>query len=279
MAKIVFTGGSITSGYGWNGIEVSLDNEYVEKDKASPYLWVNLLHKNVDEFKQCELHNLGSPGEANSTIFKQTVQAISKLDNIKYIFCSWVSAPRYVFDVGFELYETREVWHPADGPDKDRNLNNLFLSRKYLNDIKNRFLTLHHLHYEILKIVEYVNIINDLCKLHNINVYHINDSCIWDDNYFTRLNITKPTEFTEFTRSEIINISGRDDNEIYWLYQKMHDDYNNAGSICSDSWINLYDSFLSNQTDFNNDNIHPGKESNISYFNKVKNFLALKNIH
>ncbi len=259
MSKVIFTGGSITAGYGWN-----LEDE---NDRSSPHMWVNLVHQNIPELKNLEKFNLGEHGTNNSLIFKKTLKAITSIPDIKYIFCSWVHLVRYELGLGFDhQHYTKLELCPAWDHREDIVLPNVVYQHKFINNIKNNFLALHHDHYEICKIIEYVNIINSLCEKYNIHVYHINDSCSWDKNYFS--------EMTEYTKNEIIDIKNRSAHEIQEIYESIHRDYTSAGGIQEHTWINLYNSFTDNIIDYNLDPpYHPGIESNKIYLEMIKTKL------
>ena len=49
------------------------------------------------------------------------------------------------------------------------------------------------------------------------------------------------------------------------LYNKIHNDYKNSGSIQQKLWLNLYQSFVSMMIDYGNDNLHPGPLSHQHY--------------
>jgi hypothetical protein len=257
MLKIGFTGGSITAGSGW-----------VLPDEQN-LMWVNLVHKNC--FSDLACVNEGINGASNATVFKESLKLITD-NTLAYLICSWLTGPRYHINIGFELYTT-DVFFNANNPMQDIVLNTGTISKNYLDSIRNRFLVLHHYHHEIKIIVEYVDIINKLCKQKNIKVYHINDSCVWDKNYFTRLNNVLPEDYTEFTKTSILNVDNRADDEIFKLYNKLHNEYDAAGGIQEFSWINLYSSLKENRIDVNHDNQHPGQKSNFNYYTTVKNFL------
>lgn len=259
MSKIVFTGASTSRGTGWD--------LPTEKD----FMWVHLVHKNC--FSDLDLINASIRGAPNNIIFSQTIKQISSNTDIAYLICSWIGLIRYIINPGFELYPTTVSIEPCGLPFEDVNLNTVNISKEYIENIQNRFLALHHFHYEICKFLEYIQIINALCKKLNIKVYHVNDNCPWDKNYFTRLTNVTPNQYTEFTKTEILNVDNRSDNEIFKLYKKMHDEYDHAGGIQSESWINLYDSWTTNKIDVNHDGRHPGKQSNFNYYTTVKNFL------
>ena len=271
MSKVLFTGCSFTAGGGWS--KTNPENEC----KDSPYLWVNLCHSQLTQLKNLEILNHGQLGASNTEIFKNTIKSIADHGNtIDTIFCQWTTMPRYKFGVGLELWSTTESISRNSGKfTHDVNLSSGDKwDRKYLNDLYDRLLVLHHLHPEIIKVVEYSDILEKLTEKLNIKLYFINGLCPWDQNYFTRLRDCLPEDFTPFTKKEILNIESRDDSDIFKLYKLIHDEYAQAGGINASKWINLYNSFLNNKTDTNHDRTHPGVNSNQLYFQQVKDFLT-----
>lgn len=269
MSKVIFAGCSFTAGSGWDELGV------VENCKNSPNLWVNLCCNQIDQLKNLELVNLGKGGASNSEIFTIATRAIAESQSdVSMLFCQWTAMPRYNFSVGFELWPTTEQLSPNARSKFDVNLNRGDKwSRKYLDDLLDRLLVLHHLHHEIVKVVEYSNILQKLAKQFGIKLFFINGLCPWDQDYFVRLTGVMPEQYTPFTKKEILNIDSRDDNDIFKLYNIMHTDYDLAGGIDKTTWINLYDSFLENKTDLNFDKMHPGTQSNQHYFQQIKTFL------
>lgn len=266
MPKLGFTGGSITSGNGWN-----LDDP---TDSANH--WVTQVH-NFPEFVRHKLINHSISGGSNEQVFTNSVDLLTNCPDLDVLFCCWLSYPRYNFDLGFELYDTSDsITNPTTD---DHRLNTGIVPIKYLNDVKFRFTALQHPHRDIVKIVKYQSILNQLSKLTKIKVYHINDSCHWDQDYFVRIDGPNvlPDNYTNYTKNEILNVAHRDDQEIFALYKKMHNNYDEAGGISYNNWINLDNSFLNLQIDYNHDNQHPGKQSNLIYSNLVKQYLEKHN--
>jgi len=274
MKKAVFAGCSLTAGTGWNSTDPLADC------KTHENLYVNLCCANLDQLSNLETVNVAASGASNTDIFEQVVSAIATYgSNIDTLFCQWSAMPRYRFQAGFELWDTTlslNYFSEAARATADLNLSRgKSWSKEYLNDLLDRFLVLHHLHGEILKVVRYSNTLQKLSNFHGIDIWFINGICPWDREYFTRLsgyNIM-PENFTEFTKKQIINIDSRDDSDIFKLYHKLHDEYDAAGGINNTAWINLYESMQQARTDTNFDNIHPGITSNQHYFQQIKTFL------
>ena len=259
---IAFTGGSLTAGVGW------LPEEFDQ-------LWVNLVHKGVPKFQNLTCINAAVSGASNTEIFADSVRIISNISDLEYLVCSWVTLLRYNFSIGLETYDTRQPFHHGFDTAKDHNLNTGAVSKAYIDNIKNRFFALHHDHYEICKLVKYINAINNLCNKLGIKVYHVNDSLPWDQDYFKKLEGADvfPEDYTLYTKTEILNINNRKDEEIQALYNKIHNEYAILGGIQDNSWINLYKSLEDSKFDYNNDNYHPGTQSNLLYFQTIKTFI------
>jgi len=277
MSKVVFTGCSFTAGNGWNNCD-DIQDSFSSHCKDSVDLWVNLCYNQLDELSRSELLNYGVGGASNTEIFINTIRAITEHSDIDTIFCQWTSMPRYNFHLGLELWSTKEGIGKVMRPEHDVKLSDgTVWSRKYIEDVVDRFRVLHHLHGEILKVVEYSNILEKQAKKFNIKIYFINGMCPWDNDYFVRLAGVMPEQFTPFTKKEILNIESRSDQDIFKLYKQIHDEYDQSGGINKNLWVNLYNSMKQDMLDTNYDNKHPGRNSNQLYFQQIKTFL--KNQH
>jgi hypothetical protein len=273
VSKVVFAGCSFTAGNGW--VKPPVDDLYANIEcKDYPDLWVNLCHTQIDQLKDLQLVNVGRGGSSNTEIFESAVREIVT-DNVKYLFVEWTSMPRYNFNTGLELWNTTEKLHGRQPKHNVKLSNGDFWDREYLTDLLSRLRVLHHLHPEIVKVVSYSKIISNLCKKFNIKVGFINGICPWDKNYFVKLtgNNATPESYTSFTKNKILNIESRSDEDIFILYEKIHNDYNSAGGIDPAEWVNLYHSMANDQLDANLDTFHPGIQSNQLYAQQIKNFL------
>jgi hypothetical protein len=267
VSKVIFSGCSITAGDGW--VDATR-----QADKSSVHLWTNLCHNKITRLNQLELVNIGQSGASNSEIFQNTVNVISKqAKDIDTVFCQWTSMPRYHFNPGLELWSTSEDLF--DHRTHDIKLSNgEKWSRDYVRDLTNRLLVLHHLHWEIVKVIEFSNIILNLANALNIkNVFFVNGMCPWDADYFVELANVYPESYTPFTKKEILNIDHRNDEEIYKLYATIHQHYRDAGGISPQHWISLDQSFFKQAVDTNYDHFHPGIHSNQLYYQIIKQRL------
>ena len=262
MSISLFSGCSYTAGSGFD----------LRKDE--PHLWVNLLHSQHPKLNKTQLINVAVEGDSNGNIFKNTIFNLLTQPDVKYVFVQWTSVPRYNLSLGLETYSTIQSFIP-NSKLRTHNLHNITYSSKYLQEINDRFTALAHDHYEIVNLLYYINSINHLCQLKKCRIFHINGLCPWDYEYFTKVNNVLPSEYTEYTKAQI-QIDTRSDNEIFELYNMIHNEYNTPGGVQKDSWLNLYSSMWDQRIDFNDDGVHPGIKSNQLYYQQFTQALDSK---
>lgn len=248
MKYTLFSGCSFTAGTGF------------DFEKQDPALWTNQLHNKL--FAHTTQINVSSGGRSNAGIFQDTVKALLSYP-VETAVVQWTNMPRYLVQLGFELYETFQLFSP-NSPCREHKLNNITYSSSYLNTVRDRFVSLNHDFYEILDLVEYVNSIAKLAKLTQTQVYFVNGLCPWDQDFFDQLTNVLPDKYTQYTQ-KLLNVDNRDDSEIFELYNKMHSKLTQAGGIRSHQWLNLYNSLRTCQVDTNQDQLHPGPLSNKQY--------------
>jgi hypothetical protein len=154
-------------------------------------------------------------------------------------------------------------------------LNDVVYNQRYLKNINDRFTALAHPHHEIFNLVRYVNCLTNLAHLVGTKIFFINAMCPWDQDFFSKLSSVLPEAYTEYTK-KLINVDNRDDQEILQIYNKMHQQYDSAGGIQENYWLNLYLSLRSLLIDTNDDGVHPGIRSNRLYGKLLTTALSNK---
>lgn len=251
---VAFAGCSFTAGTGFESGKQSLD------------LWTN----NIDFFKDKSCTNLSIPGASNNEIFLQALEAITTITDLEYLIVCWTNDPRARVSVGFELYDTTAT---LSGNNRTHHLNEGTLTKNNLDKIFNNYKKILHPQQAIVNVIKYTNLIKKLA--HNTTkVIFVNSLCNWDDQFFNKKTGNfLPSDLTSFTQNWILNVDNRDDEEIFKLYNLQHKQYEEAGGIDPTDWVNLYSSFLVLQKDYNNDQLHPGVESNKIYAKIVNEYL------
>jgi hypothetical protein len=261
MLQTIFVGCSYTAGSGF------------DKQCNEPGLWCNLLHQNISDLRRTEYINLGAPGASNELIFRTASRAL--LDyHPKFIIVQWSSYPRFNLLLGIETYSTKQLF-AWDCKPLDHNLHKGTYSSSYLTSVRNRFLSLENPHNQIVNIVSYVNILIKLAHICDSKILFVNGLCSWDDNYFAKLDNVLPNQYTNFTQY-LLDVQTRNDEEIFKLYNIIHNDYECQGGIQQSHWLNLYQSLKHHKIDVNKDLLHPGLESNKFYYNLLSPTLIEK---
>lgn len=233
------------------------------EEENNSRLWVNQLSENI----ACnEVKNIAQHGWSNESIFHATVSEITQ-NQYDIVLVGWSAIPRYNFDIGLETYSTRTR---LTG-DYDIAINGgKTFKAKHLEKIRNKLLEFQNDHWEILKLVSYVNVLIQIQeKINNKKVFFVNSMGPWDNDYFDYKHFTKPSELGNYTQN-LISCETRSDLEIELIYNKMHTSYKHAGGIQEGHWLNLYQSLMALQVDnvSRNDN-HPGLASQDLFAKKL----------
>tara|TARA_Y100000992_G_scaffold214083_1_gene147591 strand:+ start:362 stop:1162 length:801 start_codon:yes stop_codon:yes gene_type:complete len=258
---VLVSGCSLSTGV---GLTEAVDGDYPDC-KHSPDLWVNQMFNDVD--------NIAIGGNTNLRIFQMAASAMLN-KHYDLALVQWTSLMRYEWSPGIETWDTT-VRSILGSPPRSISLHSgVTLAPDYIQKRFDQFFVMEHAHYRIVQILEYINILCGIAKITKTEIFFVNGLCWWDNNFFDKINYKLPSETTKYTQ-ELLDLPNHSDKEYAKLYAQMHSDYEVAGGIHADRWLNLYDSIHTNRIDRGTDGQHPGVETNKLY---AKKFLTkLKN--
>ena len=254
MKKVLVSGCSFASGHG------------LRYEKNDDKLWVNQL------FHDCSVTNIAVSGFNNHSIFIATAQELKRND-YDVVLVAWSAIPRVNINLGLELYSTMTRFSNQTIP-IELNPHNT-VPEKWVNSVGDQLMKYHNDHWDILHMIHYVNMLIDLAK--NTKICFINSLGPWSAEYFTYNAFAYPASLSSYVQ-QILQVDSRDDSEICNLYNKIHTEYEGAGGIHEDCWLNLYQSLRSLQIDWvSQTDKHPGYLSQdifVGYLRyKLSNFL------
>jgi len=245
--KILVVGCSFSNGHGLN------DQDNGDCNKSDPKLWVNQVCNKV--WPNSDITNLAKTGANNNWIFFETISALL-LNEYDIVLVEWTAIPRFNIKVGLELYTVESMLN-SESIDININ-NNITYTSKWLNSLGDNLRKIHNDHWDILDLVKYINVI---LQIHKGKTFFINGLAPWPDQYFTKKKIQYPSELSNFEQN-MFAISTRDDDEIFALYEMVHNQYQQYGGVRQEHWLNLYSSLMSMQVDYISDtDLHPGYKS------------------
>ena len=203
----------------------------LDQVSADENLWCNVVHQTVPQLRETRLINRAVSASNNQDIFHATVAALVDQPNCRYLFVAWSELVRYLINPGFENYTTT-LFLSANSQISAITVNPaVTMDQTYLCNIRDRFLSLHHPHHEIVKLLRMSATISKLCAQRNITVWFINSLLPWDPGFFDPVitDSRRPSDCTAWTQ-EILNASTRSDEEFFSLYDRMHRDYDSTGA-------------------------------------------------
>lgn len=220
---MLVSGCSFTAGYGF------------DQEKNNPRFWTNQLSKKLQVHDVC---NTAITGVNNRVIFFNTM---TELLNNRYdlVIVQWSAIPRFGFNVGLELYST---YTRLLKPHPMRLVNNQTIPESWFKKIGDDLLKIHHDHWDILELVTYVNTLREIQVVNRKSkLFFVNGLGPWSDNFFQKKTLNLPSDLDSYTAG-LLDIDLRDDEEIFLLYDKIHNDYESVGGIRPELWLNLYQS-------------------------------------
>jgi len=254
IASTVFCGCSFTEGLG------------LDLKKLDPNLWVNILYQSTKQLATTKLINAGVAGATNEEIFLSALNSITNNPGCRYLFVAFTACKRLRVNPSVELYST-DIFLGSGKKINDVHINpKITISGSYIENIRDRFFDLTHLHYDILKILHYTRLIEQTAKKFNIEVFFVNSLMGIDKNYFVPVVASSriPSDTTPLTQN-LLNANTRDDEEYFQIYDKIHLDYKNTDSLLC-NWLNLDQGFSTNfYLDQGNNNMHPGPISHQAF--------------
>ncbi len=239
--KILVSGCSFANGSGLPG------------EHSNPRIWPIQL---ANKLQSKELNNVSKSGANNHWIFLETVSELIK-NEYDLVLVQWSAIPRYKFKVGLELYTVDSML------DRDINLvGKQTVSKKWLSEIKERLLRIHNDHWDILDLVKYVNVLIEIqVQCRKKQIFFVNGLGPWSDQYFVKKQIQLPGDLDSYTYN-LLQVDQRDDDEVFQLYDMIHDHYQQFGGIQEQHWLNLYQSQMSTKIDtVSREDRHPGYQS------------------
>ena len=218
-------------------------------------LWSNRLLQNLG----CDdVSNISTAGWSNANIFKHALLEISNND-YDIALIGITAMHRINVNIGYEMYNTFSVLSNAS---YDIHTHQGSYSVSEQRKIGNNLLKLYNDFWSCLDMIQYINIIDRISKGKVFFVNVLND---WKDNFWSRKHNFEPKDLDQTTKN-IIDIDNRDDDDIFKMYNNMHDEFEKYGGIREAQWLNLYESLYDLAKDFIYDPTpHPGYVSQDYY--------------
>lgn len=231
-----------------------------DPDDRDPYIYPTVI---ADRF-MFDPTNLSVSGASNHMIFLKSADAI-KSKKYDIVVCQWTALNRLWLSPG------PNTWYYTTGDSKEEFIyRDIQLSSKDKIELENKILLLNHDYQNIIDLIDYVNILDDLAQLHNIKIIHINGLVPWQ-NDLTNTNALNDFDLMSAYTKEILDFDNRDDKEISALLQQLQLKFS---TLDTNNWVNLFDAFQNNMVDLGPQGHHPGIQSHLLMADKLDNYLT-----
>ncbi len=247
---ILVSGCSMTSGAG------------LAEGRDDPALWVNIIAKSLD----AKITNVAVTAGSNQLIFEEALTGLATIPTIDLLIVAWTIFPRFRFYPGNDnsRYIVITPGHTLD----EITWFNGNLNQRDSNTLSRILLSLDEDVHNFTQLIRYSTILSRVAKSMNIPIVFVNAAIPkWSTDFFIRKDYTLnggPVLLDELTK-QLIQVSDRPDNDIFEIYNKIHNEFERMGDICLTKWANFDTSLYSLGIDKAIDNNHLGPKSNALY--------------
>lgn len=243
----------------WTGCSFTVGEGFPENQR-SDFIYRSLVDKHFGFTSDM----LATPGASNYKIFMSAAQAIIS-NKYDIVFVQWSALNR--------------LWlHP--GPDSDFFINDekdtefryrdIYLNAKDKQQLKQRLLILNHDYSNILDVIQYCNILENLLLSGKSKIVFINGLLPWANDLNKSIDQTDlSSSLSDYTKS-ILEFDHRDDSEIIKFFEKLE---NKFSTLNQSLWVNIFDSMHKMTVDVGPEGHHPGAKTHQWMYNKVSTYL------
>jgi len=243
----------------FNGCSFTWGEGFTEQERQI-YSYPCVVGKHLDE----EVYNIAKKGSSNYLTFLRSAEAIQS-NKYDIVFTQWTALNR------LWLFPSPTTEFFTNDNITEYNYNGIYFSKKKKKQLVSDLKILNGDYQNILDLVQYCNILDDLALLYNTPTFYINGLLPWTDELFEKIPFNNLTNELSNYSKELFNFENLDDNEIIAFYEKL---LSNLLLIDQNKWINIFDSFIDNVTDNTPEGHHPGIKSNQWMANKIIKFLS-----
>jgi len=245
--KVAFVGCSLTRGDGF------------AMAYLAPEIWPNIISRvfNYDS------RNLAITDASNLRIF-QTASAAIKSKQYELIFCQWTALDR------MWTSPAPNVWYClTDDKNDSFEYQNLKLDPHEKNELTRMIKMLNHDYQNIMELVDYVNVLEDLARHHQVKLVHVNGMIPWKSDLGDATVAQDFDRMSAYTR-QVLDFDNRTDDQIKPLFETLHKKFI---TMNTKNWVNVFDAFIDKCQDFAPKGQYPGTRSQVIISNQVRSFI------
>jgi hypothetical protein len=246
----------------FNGCSFTVGEGFDPKDRKTyvyDYLVANDLNLNRT--------NIAESGSSNYLIFMRSANAILS-KNYDIVVTQWSALNR------IWLFPGPDTKFFLNCETKDYQYRNIRITKEEHKKLKNQLLILNHDYQNIIDVIDYCNVLENLAKQNNVKCVFINGLIPWTEDLFSYYNDFNLVSLSAYAK-EILEFDYRNDNEMIGFLKKLQKHFKNLNN---DIWMNLYNPLNRVAVDVGLVGHHPGSESNKLFANMLKEFIINKNL-
>jgi hypothetical protein len=229
-------------------------------DKRQNYIYDRLVCSRLNFLRE----NIAVAGSCNYNIFMRSAKAIVS-QQFDIVFTQWTALNR------LWLYPGPDVYFTLNDEKPDFRYRDVYISKKDKQKFNNIARILNHDYHNILELVDYCCLLDNLGEKNKTKIVYINGLVPWTKEITNSEFKNFENELSTYTKN-ILDFENRGDEEIFLLLQKLQQ---KILTLNMSHWVNIFDSFGKNSTDIGPEGHHPGINSHKWMADQIQTHLNL----
>jgi len=243
----------------FNGCSFTFGEGFDQTDR-SRYVYDRLIAK---QHNWCQT-NIAIPGSSNHTIFLRSAEAIQSCQ-FDIVFTQWSALNRIWLSPGPETY-----YYINDVRYKDYSYKDLYINQQDKKKLNELLLILNHDYQNIIDLVTYCQVLEQLAKANSSKIIFINGLVPWQSDLISPVLDDLEHSLSNYTK-EILDFKNSDDEEVIRYFSKLQQ---KILTLNKNLWVNMFESFMENTCDIAPAGHHPGIMSHQWMAEQINNYLG-----
>lgn len=211
--------------------------------------------------------NIAMGGSSNYLIFMRSAEAIMS-GQYNIVVTQWSALNR------LWLFPGPDAHFFVNSEDRDYQYRDIHISKKEHKKLKEQLLMFNHDYQNIIDLINYCNILDDLAVQNNVDCIFVNGLIPWTEDLFSYDTEFELEELSEYAK-QMLEFDHRGDTELIEFLKKLKKHFK---TLNTDRWVNVFPSMNRMSIDRGTLGHHTGIESNKIFATMLKEFIINKNI-
>lgn len=246
----------------FNGCSYTVGEGFESEDRDA-YVYDRLVANDLNLIRT----NIAKGGSSNYLIFMRSAEAIM-FNYYDIVVTQWSALNR------LWLFPGPDTQFFVNSEDKSYRYRDIYINKKEHKKLKEKLLILNHDYQNIIDVINYCNILENLAAQSGVDCVFTNGLIPWTEDLFSYNENLNLSDLSDYAK-QILEFDYRDDAEMVNYLIKLKSSFD---TLNTEIWVNIFQPMNQLSIDRGLLGHHPGIESNKIFATMLKEFIINKNL-